>query len=307
MDKEQAKKELLEMLEAGKEGPFYTLDEVDAHIREILHPRNSVFMTGDTHGKFDHVIEFCHRHEVQSENTFIILGDAGLNYYGDRRDALQKEELSHIPITFFCIHGNHEMRPNEHLGYELREYHGGKVWVEPAYPNIAFAVDGEVYDFCGHSCIVIGGAYSVDKYYRLARGWSWFPDEQPSDEIKAKVERVLEQRDWKIDIVLSHTCPLRYEPTEVFLSMVDQSTVDKSTEQWLESIENRLSYERWYCGHYHTDKKIDKLQFLFHDFTMIPHTLSIAEEQAMIQRIEHQAEIVEALGLLDDTHQERGE
>ena len=29
---------------------------------------------------------------------------------------------------------------------------------------------GEVYDFNGNSCIVIGGAYSVDKYYRLARG-----------------------------------------------------------------------------------------------------------------------------------------
>ena len=93
------------------------------------------------------------------------------------------------------------------------------------YPNILFAIDGEVYDFNGNSCIVIGGAYSVDKYYRLARGWSWFPDEQPSEEIKAKVERVLAERNWKIDIVLSHTGPLKYEPTEVFLPMIDQSIV----------------------------------------------------------------------------------
>lgn len=39
---------------------------------------------------------------------------------------------------------------------------------------------------------------------------------------------MLSERDWKIDVVLSHTCPLRYEPTEVFLSMIDQSSVDKS-------------------------------------------------------------------------------
>ncbi len=50
------------------------------------------------------------------------------------------------------------------------------------------------------------------------------------DTIKAKVESVLEKRNWQVDIVLSHTCPLRYEPTEVFLPFIDQSKVDKSTE-----------------------------------------------------------------------------
>lgn len=29
--------------------------------------------------------------------------------------------------------------------------------------------------------IVIGGAYSVDKFYRLSKGYNWFEDEQPSD------------------------------------------------------------------------------------------------------------------------------
>lgn len=34
----------------------------------------------------------------------------------------------------------------------------------------------------------------------------------------------------------------------------------------LESIESRLSYEKWYCGHYHTEKKIDKLEIMFENF-----------------------------------------
>jgi 3-oxoacid CoA-transferase subunit A len=42
--------------------------------------------------------------------------------------------------------------------------------------------------------------------------------------------------------------------------------VDKSTEQWLDGIEDRLDYNRWYCGHYHTDKTIGKMRFLFNDF-----------------------------------------
>ena len=116
---------------------------------------------------------------------------------------------------------------------------------------------------------MIGGAYSVDKRYRLARGAKWWPDEQPSDEIKSKVESVLEQRGWQIDIVLSHTCPLKYEPREVFLAGINQSTVDKSTEVWLGTIEAKLQYEHWYCGHYHTVKEIDKLQFMFEDFTLL--------------------------------------
>lgn len=168
------------------------------------------------------------------------------------------------------------------------------------YPNILFAIDGEVYDFNGNSCIVIGGAYSVDKYYRLARGWSWFPDEQPSEEIKAKVERVLAERNWKIDIVLSHTGPLKYEPTEVFLPMIDQSTVDKSTEVWLEQIEAKLDYERWYFAHYHTEKEVGKIRIMHNDYTMIPHEASVAAEKDMIRRMHRQAEIAEALGLLDD-------
>ena len=241
MTREEAEKELIAMLEEAEGGPSYSMEEVDAYMRELLHPKNQIYLTGDTHGQFERIISFCERQQVQPESTFIILGDVGLNYYGDRRDNRGKDNLTKIPITFFCIHGNHEMRPSEELGYQVKEYHGGKVWVQPEYPNLVFAIDGEIYDFFGHSCIVIGGAYSVDKYYRLARGYNWFEDEQPSDEIKEKVERMLSERDWKIDVVLSHTCPLRYEPTEVFLSMIDQSSVDKSTEQWLDTIESRFA------------------------------------------------------------------
>lgn len=33
---------------------------------------------------------------------------------------------------------------------------------------------------------------------------------------------------WKVEVVLSHTKPLKYEPVEVFLDGVDQSKVDKT-------------------------------------------------------------------------------
>ena len=63
--------------------------------------------------------------------------------------------------------------------------------------------------------------------------------------------------------MLSHTTPLKYEPVEVFLKGIDQSKVDKSTEEWLDGIEDRLDYQKWYCGHYHTEKKVDRLEIMF--------------------------------------------
>lgn len=69
-----------------------------------------------------------------------------------------------------------------------------------------------------------------------------------------------------IDIILSHTCPKKYIPTEMFLPMVDQSTVDSSMEEWLDRIEDTVNYKAWYCGHWHTDKRIDKMHFLYKTF-----------------------------------------
>ena len=71
---------------------------------------------------------------------------------------------------------------------------------------------------------------------------------------------MLDARAWKVDTVLSHTMPLEYEPVEMFLSGVDQSKVDKRTEEWLDTIEDRLDHEHRYCGHCHTGKKVDWLR-----------------------------------------------
>ena len=233
--------------------------------KELLQmPEHVVYLTGDTHGRFNRIEAFCRGRDMDQENTFIILGDVGLNYFGDFRDWPGKEQLARLPCTFFCIHGNHEQRPTPLMGYQRSEYHGGAVWVEPQFPNIVFAIDGEVYDFCGHSCLVIGGAYSVDKWYRLGRGFHWWPDEQPSPEIKAYVEQQIREK--QFDIVLSHTCPFKYEPTEMFLGGIDQRTVDDSTERWLDTIEESIQYKAWFCGHWHTDKRIDKMHFLFRSF-----------------------------------------
>lgn len=225
-----------------------------------------IYITGDTHGSFGRVEKFCERFGTSREDILIILGDAGINFSGGWRDRMKKELLETLPVKIFAIHGNHEQRPQTIGTYKEKMWRGGLVYYEEEFPDLLFAKDGEVFDLDGKKAIVMGGAYSVDKMMRLMYGYGWWPDEQPSEEIKRDVERKLDELGWKVDVVLSHTTPLKYEPVEVFLKGIDQSEVDKSTEEWLDGIEDRLEYGKWYCGHYHTEKNVDRVEIMFENY-----------------------------------------
>lgn len=222
-----------------------------------------VYITGDRHGDLGDLRRFCDDNKTTKNDVLIILGDVALNYFQDDRDLSNKEFANSLNITLFCLQGNHEVRPENISSYEIVDMFGGKVYIDKNYPNQVFAIDGEIYEFDGKKVLVIGGAYSVDKHYRLACGWHWFEDEQPSQATKEKVVETLGLADWKVDVVLTHTCPYNYQPTEWFLSGIDQSTVDITTEKFLEYIEQRVDYSKWYCGHFHGEKEVDKIRFLF--------------------------------------------
>ena len=70
-----------------------------------------IYITGDTHARFERVELFCKENNTSKDDILIILGDAGLNYYCNKKDSKLKEYVSSLPITIFSIHGNHEERP----------------------------------------------------------------------------------------------------------------------------------------------------------------------------------------------------
>lgn len=224
-----------------------------------------IYITGDKHGDYRDIFDFCYKNKTSKDDIMIVLGDTGINYYLNERDYILKNSLLQLPITLFCIHGNHEERPENINSYKIKKFNNGIVYYEEEYPNILFAKDGEIYDFNNKKTLVIGGAYSIDKNYRLAMGYNWYSSEQPNEKTKNKVKKTLKEHNNEVDIILSHTCPFKYMPYEAFISGVDQSKVDKTTEEFLDEIENTTKYKMWYCGHYHIDKKIDKLRFMMYD------------------------------------------
>ena len=99
---------------------------------------------------------------------------------------------------------------------------------------------------------------------------------------KATVEQHLQNEENKIFGMMTHTCPIDYLPTEMFMSTRQNASIkrkprkakskklfkpdiDRSTEIWLGELEKKLTYEVWFCGHYHVDKQIDKVQMMWRD------------------------------------------
>lgn len=224
---------------------------------------NRLFITGDTHGRFDKIEYLCRKENTSTDDICIILGDVGINFYLNDTDAIKKRRLAKLPITLFCVHGNHEERPYNISSYEICNFMGAEAYYETAYPNLIFAKDGEIYNINGKTMMSIGGAYSVDKFYRLSQGMAWFPSEQPDENIKHHVETNLTKSDWHIDYILSHTTPFSCEPTWAFIEGIDQSTVDNSTEKWLDAIHAKLSFSYWFAGHFHVDSVENDVHILF--------------------------------------------
>ncbi len=104
-----------------------------------------IFFTGDIHGNVNGVADFINKVHPTMEDVIVLLGDVGANYYNGRKDYLMKQWLNDSGTRFLCIHGNHEMRPVNISGYIETEWCGGKGWLQPEYPNLVFAKDGEIY------------------------------------------------------------------------------------------------------------------------------------------------------------------
>ena len=243
----------------------------------------TLFITGDTHGNFDHLFEYKDIME-NPEAGVIVLGDAGLNFYLNKTDSKLKQKLMDITqCTWYILRGNHEARPQSIEDMKLiydKDGVDGQVWVQPKYPRIRYFMDYGEYWLEQHRTLVIGGAYSVDKYWRLGRVHQkeennnpkisgWFADEQlhPSE-----MEAIRYMYQYEIfDFILTHTCPKEWMPTDLFISMVNQDSVDYSMEDFLQKMKDKyLGWQVWLFGHYHADRlERPRVEHYFHNITSL--------------------------------------
>lgn len=218
---------------------------------------NRIFVRGDTHGVFDFLPYFCQDNQTDRSDILVILGDAGILYWGanSAREQSLKQYISEQPITLFCVRGNHEDRPSDRAELTYigsKSTLGDAYYVDPNYSNILYAVDGGEYSIYGKRILTIGGAYSVDKYYRLSIGYKWVQNEELSKDERAEIFNKVKGN--RYDLVFTHTCPSLYMPTDLFLPSIDQDTVSKDMERFLSEVQNNIKFSHWYFGHYHADR-----------------------------------------------------
>lgn len=232
---------------------------------------NRIFICGDIHGEVLAIEDFISRNGGKAcfdrSDKMILLGDIGLNYFLDKRDEKRKAHLDSLPLTFYCVRGNHEKRPSvlaaedpDNWRYFYDDELQGMLYCEIDYPSIFYFDDNPaLYQIGDYQTLVMGGAYSVDKFYRLAKKGIWFEDEQMTKEEMERAIDICENISWKVDLVLTHTCPSIFEPTDLFLSVVDQNLVDKTMEFFFNEIEYKLDYKAWMWGHYHEFRDYPRL------------------------------------------------
>ena len=217
-----------------------------------------VLITGDCHGRVSdrlaHIKDTMPEYEP-AETAVIILGDVGFNYYKNKKDRKLKHHAADFGYTLYCLRGNHEDRACNMKKpiYVIDEFVSGMVLYEEEFPNIRYFMDCVAeYEIMGKKILCIPGAYSVDKWYRLENDWQWFAEEQLTASEMETAEVYFSDKYY--DFVFSHTCPIDWEPADLFLSMIDQSTVDKTMEVWMGKFKEKFLWKHWLFGHFHSDR-----------------------------------------------------
>lgn len=223
----------------------------------------SIVLCADTHGlsELDKVTSyFDGRHGYTKEDYLIILGDAGI-LWNKAEDAEVQSALNNLPVTTLWIDGNHE-------NFEMLAEYSHDIWHEGKVHVISDSIihldRGQVFEIDGLKYFTFGGGNSIDKEGRHI-GVSWWPEEMPSYHEYEEGLKNLEKVGWKVDYVLTHTCPE---------SIANQLVAhlypgEQALQRYFNEIADHTEFKEWFFGHWHMDKSIDNFRCIYHDFIEI--------------------------------------
>lgn len=249
----------------------------------------ATYVTGDTHGDGIDLAERMRHARMRKGSTIIIAGDAGIAYGSWHGATMLLTAEAKPGIGIIVMRGNHDVRywwnATRYDDGELRrgwhltkpDRHGSSLLYNERYPNILYVRDdGGLYDINGTSILFIPGAYSIDQQWRIDNGYPYEEEEQLTASEMERLAAIAEGTDERITVI-SHTCPQAWEDevSATFASGIDQASVDKTMERWMNGIWDavRDKCDGWYFGHYHADMDIEQTngiaRMLYHDVVRI--------------------------------------
>ncbi len=227
----------------------------------------ATYLTGDIHGdvdsRFDKETLAEEGIRPTTDDVLVILGDAGVIWSTSAkkyprlaaRDERVIETLLEVwPGEVAFVDGNHE---NFATLAKLPQTERWGAPVGVVRERLYRLLRGEIYQLPATngtaSCFVMGGAYSVDKMWRV-EGCDWWPEEIPSRAELAHGRKTLERAGWKVDYVLTHDCAPFMLHTLTFDSPFGHIDHRDRLTDFLGEVDGRTSFTHWYCGHYHVNR-----------------------------------------------------
>ena len=250
-----------------------------------------IYLTGDTHGEFR---RFSRRYTEGKQQTLskgdyvIVCGDLGLCWARNETFDYNCKFFKGKPFTVLWVQGNHENYDmiNE---FATEEWHGGKVR-HIVRDKVILLERGQVFNIEGKKFFTFGGASSHDiqggvldrsdpdfrlkvrqanrqrLFYRILRE-TWWPQELPSEEEMQEGIENLDRVNNKVDYVITHCCATDIQ--NILDSGPGHLYEQDVLTDYLQKIEEKISYKHWYFGHYHADRRIDGKHTVLYR-TMIP-------------------------------------
>jgi len=244
----------------------------------IKHSTPGVYVCGDTHNNIDlKKINDWDSEEgglLTKDDILIVLGDwggiLGKTLKGVRKDEKIQRKWIRKPYTLIVQLGNHENYDKIKKLPKIEKY-GGLFYEKKIYTydrskylgSILLMMRGEIYTIYGKTFFSMGGARSyspnVDFYWE---------DLEVANSIEiAQAYKNLERFNFKVDYVITHTCPLYvgkelmtyFKPFGRCISTTTRYNAkinfDPMTELF-EDIAKKTTFKAWHFGHWHLDQKI---------------------------------------------------
>ena len=259
-----------------------------------------IYITGDSHGKESKFANFYKNDKSGIVNNYmkgesgwgrddkvIICGDFGYIWFDDSFPELKSynnlvlDILAKKPYEILFVCGNHE-NFDELYGYPEVIRYGNKV--HKIRDNIYHLERGRVYTIEGKTFFTFGGGYSTDKAERNAKGLnqdpneplSWWKEEMPSQEEYDRGVKALEEVNFKVDYIVTHTAPtmiikewIMKKPS--MASILKLESDDEKLRNYLDEVWGAVQYKKWFFGHWHIDEEInEKARALLNDVEVIP-------------------------------------
>jgi len=229
---------------------------------------SKIFITGDIHGEMEVNSRFATKRfpygkTLTKEDFVIVAGDFGLIWSNDPENRTEKYHLKQLQErawTTLFIDGNHENHTRLQ-DLPIEEMWGGKVGV--VREGIYYLRRGEIYTLYGKKIFCFGGALSWDKDGRTPYV-SWWPEEIPNHKEMEYALSNLDRHNWDVDYVITHTIPNTLVKVVGLKGDKKDATCD-----FLDHIESKIKFKKWFAGHMHIDKSIGKSRILYNDIINI--------------------------------------